>query len=696
DNSVSNQSALNFDHYFELNELKSQSQEKDTVISKLKERIKALSGTKNRDKEKDLVIIALKNNLRKLKGKAIVDDVVTLHTITPEILKVDVEPLAPKLLNNRIAHSDYLRHTQEQAAILRKVVEQGKSQNPLNNYLDHACVKSSISASGLQPLGNTKKDKIQQPPSITQKNKHFKLNANSKLICVKFNGRLLSNNHTLFILNDVNARAKSKSVKKIKEKSLETNRKRVHQYWIHLETYWSDLHYTRHGLVRGLRKLKFKKDHMCSACAIDKSKKKPNKPKSEDTNQEKLYLLHTNLCGPIRVCLRSKDEAPDFIIKFLKMIQVRLKTPFQRIRTDNGTEFVNRTLLEYYEKVGISHETSVAHSPQQNGVVEGCNRTLVEAACIMLICAKASLFLWAEAAATACYTQNRSIIHLHYEKTPYELLHNKPPDLLRVVRIPYRDEVLMIHGDGSDGASNSRKANVVADALSRNERVKPLRVRALMMTIDLNLLSQILNAQVEAIKEENINEENLNGMTKRFETRSDGTHYIKKQSWVSHSRGLRDLIMNESHKSKYSIHPRSDKMYHDLKKLYWWPNMKAEITTYVGDSQLTGSKIIHETTEKIIQIKSQIQAAHDRQKSYADVRRKPLEFQVGDKVMLKVSSWKGVIRFSKRGKLNPCYIGPFKILAKVGDRLVSWESMGDEIRLVLVVVLLLDFMVRRN
>ncbi|GJU33181.1 retrovirus-related pol polyprotein from transposon TNT 1-94 [Tanacetum coccineum] len=151
-------------------------------------------------------------------------------------------------------------------------------------------------------------------------------------------------------------------------------------------------HLARHGLVQGLPKLKFEKDHLCSTCAIGKSKKKPYKPKSEDTNQEKLYLLHMNLCGPIRVasvngkkyilfivydysrftwikCLRSKDKAPDFIIKFLKMIQVRLKTPVRRIRTYNGTEFVNQTLHEYYEKDDISHETSVARSPQQNGVV---------------------------------------------------------------------------------------------------------------------------------------------------------------------------------------------------------------------------------------------------------------------------------------------------------------------------------------
>ncbi|GJU07414.1 putative reverse transcriptase domain-containing protein [Tanacetum coccineum] len=111
------------------------------------------------------------------------------------------------------------------------------------------------------------------------------------------------------------------------------------------------------------------------------------------------------------------------------MIQVRLKETVRRIRTDNGTEFVNQTLREYYEKVGISHETSVARSPQQNGVVERRNRTLIEAARTMLIYAKAPLFLWAEAVATACYTQNRSMIRLRHGKTPYELLHNKPPDL---------------------------------------------------------------------------------------------------------------------------------------------------------------------------------------------------------------------------------------------------------------------------
>nr|GFA12932.1 putative ribonuclease H-like domain-containing protein [Tanacetum cinerariifolium] len=111
------------------------------------------------------------------------------------------------------------------------------------------------------------------------------------------------------------------------------------------------------------------------------------------------------------------------------MIQVRLKTHVRRIRADNGTEFINQTLRKYYEQVGISHETSVALSPQQNGVVKRRNRTLIEPVRTMLIYAKALLFLWAEAVATACYTQNRSMIRLRHEKTPYELLHKKPPDL---------------------------------------------------------------------------------------------------------------------------------------------------------------------------------------------------------------------------------------------------------------------------
>nr|GFC70629.1 putative reverse transcriptase domain-containing protein [Tanacetum cinerariifolium] len=108
-----------------------------------------------------------------------------------------------------------------------------------------------------------------------------------------------------------------------------------------------------------------------------------------------------------------------------------------------------------------------------------------------------------------------------------------------------------------------RKANVVADALSKKER-EPLRVRALVMTIGLDLPKQILNAQTEARKLENIKKEDVGGM-----------------SWIPCYGDLWTVIMHESHKSKYSIHPGSDKMYQDMKKLYWWPNMKADIATYV-------------------------------------------------------------------------------------------------------------------
>ncbi|GJU30774.1 putative reverse transcriptase domain-containing protein [Tanacetum coccineum] len=343
------------------------------------------------------------------------------------------------------------------------------------------------------------------------------------------------------------------------------------------------------------------------------------------------------------------------------------------------------------------------------------------------------------------------------------------------------------------------------------------------MTIGLNLPVQILNAQIEARKEENYGTEDLCGMIKNLEPRADGTLCLKNRSWIPCFGDLIALIMHESHKSKYSIHPGSDKMYQDLKKLYWRPNMKTEIATYVGkcmtcvkvkaeyqkpfgllvqpkipqwkwenitmdfvtklpkmasgqdtiwvivdrltksahflpmketdsmekltrqyskevvsrhgvpvliisdrdskftshfwkslneaqgtqldmsmayhpqtdgqsertiqtledmlrarkcrspicwaevgDTQLTGPEIVRETTKKIIQIKHRLKASRDRQRSYADKRRKPLKFQVGDKVMLKVSPWKGVMRFRKRGKLNPRYIGPFKILVKVG------------------------------
>ncbi|GJW38501.1 retrovirus-related pol polyprotein from transposon TNT 1-94 [Tanacetum coccineum] len=559
DNSVSNQSALSFDQYFELNELKAQSQEKDT--------------------EKVLVITALKDDLRKLKGKALVDNDVTKHTIDLEMLKIDVEPITHKLLNKRITHSAYIKHTQEEDAVLRDLVEHVKANYPLDHSLEFAfsCdpkeqgqkrIKPSTSASGSQPSGNTKKDKIHQTPSSTLKNKveahprkvksslknknsviepkgtatrptgrTFTIEGNacpltkittttevplrkpsdlenetpkpvitlvysrkprksktnvlvskskvlkfvsankkeaskswgsivfdvpsssldecmsSKLFSVKFGNDHVAKilgygdynirnvmilrvyyveglRHNLFSIGQfcdsnlkVAFRHHTYFIRNLEGIDLLTGSRGKNLYTLSLSDMMESSPISRHGLVRGLPKLKFEKDHLCSACVMGKSKKKPHKPKSEDPNQEKLYLLHMDLCGPMRVasvngkkyilvivddysrftwvkCLRSKDEAPDFIIKFLKMIQVRLKVPVRRIRIDNGTEFVNQTLRDYYEKVGISHETSIARSQKQN-----------------------------EAVATACYTQNRSIIRLRHSTTPYELLHDKPPDL---------------------------------------------------------------------------------------------------------------------------------------------------------------------------------------------------------------------------------------------------------------------------
>ncbi|GJS77889.1 putative reverse transcriptase domain-containing protein [Tanacetum coccineum] len=309
------------------------------------------------------------------------------------------------------------------------------------------------------------------------------------------------------------------------------------------------------------------------------------------------------------------------------------------------------------------------------------------------------------------------------------------------------------------------KANVVADTLSRKERMEPLQVRALVMTIGLDLPKQILKAQIEALKPENLEKEDVGGMIRRdipkekLEPRADGTLCLNGRSWLPCYGNLRSVIMHESHKSKYSIHPGSEKMYQDMKKLYWWPNMKADIATYVskcltcakvkaehqrpsgllvqpaipewkwdnimmdfitklpkssqgfdtiwvivdrltksahflpirendpldklarsfqkalgidlsmstayhpetdGQSERTiqtledmlracvidfGKEMIQETTEKIVLIKQRIQAAKDRQKSYADLKRKPMEFKVEDGVMLKVLAKVGKVAY---------------------------------------------------
>nr|GEV69771.1 hypothetical protein [Tanacetum cinerariifolium] len=434
-------------------------------------------------KEKGLAIAALRDELRKLIRKALVDNDVTTHIITLKMLKIDVEPLAPRLLNNRTVHSDYLRLTQKQAMILMEkptgkvFTNIGYTWRPTDRtftIVGNACPLTRITTTAEVPLKKPTALETDTPKPVatlvySRKPRKSKTSAPVVQIILWYLDSGCSKHMTgdrSQLTNFVNkflgiVKFKNDHVEKIIgygdyhignvtisrdyymeglghnlfsvgqfcDSNLEASKTESRLWHRHLSNlnFGAINHLARHGLVRGLLKRKIKKDHMCFACAMGISKKKPHKPKSEYTNQEKLYLLHMDFCGPMRVasvtgkryillivddysrftrvkCLRSKDKAPDFIIRFLKMNQVRLKTPVQRIKIDNGTEY-------------------------QNGVVERRNRTLIEAARTMLIYAKALLFLWAEAVATACYTQNRSIIRLRHGKKPYELLQDKLPDL---------------------------------------------------------------------------------------------------------------------------------------------------------------------------------------------------------------------------------------------------------------------------
>nr|GFC05502.1 hypothetical protein [Tanacetum cinerariifolium] len=175
-------------------------------------------------------------------------------------------------------------------------------------------------------------------------------------------------------------------------------------YTINLhELYIANLPHGSNDLVAGLPKFKYHKEHLCPSCEQGKSKRASHLPKPVPNSRQRLHLLHMDLYGPMRIAsingkryvlvivddysrytwvhfLRSKDEAPEVIIKFLKRITVPLQSPVIIIRTDNGTEFKNQVLKEYFDTVGISHQMSYVRTPQQNGVVEHRNWTLVEAA----------------------------------------------------------------------------------------------------------------------------------------------------------------------------------------------------------------------------------------------------------------------------------------------------------------------------
>ncbi|GJX20979.1 retrovirus-related pol polyprotein from transposon TNT 1-94 [Tanacetum coccineum] len=545
--SCDNQNTLEIPEFFENNDLKAQLQDKVTTTCKLKNIIKSMRQnskeenvnidygeivTKNvelENKNEDLkvqlqdkvfVITSLKNNLRKIKGKDIVDiatHIPSATSIVPGMFKLDLEPLAPRLLQNREAHIDYLKYTQEQADILRGIVEQAKAKQPLDR------LKCSTSKCGSKPTGNKRNDRISHTPSGNMKNKveaqprkvnkknyfvepicddnvkHSMLNANSNLNCATCKTfTIVGNSCPLTRITSANVvppkqatfhsiktqkpelkvySKKPKNVKNIgsskKAKIVESktaNHSEPNPTWGSNATdipSSSSLIMTGCpdcSLVSGLRMFKthdreplsahelfaFRKNtcfiqnlegvdllsgsrdihlytislddmlrtssiyllskasktkswlwhrrlsHLNFACALGKSKKSSHHPKSENTNQEKLYLLHMDLYSPMRMAsinekryilgivddysrftwvrfLRTKDEAPEAIIKCIKNIQVRLNATVRNVRTDNGTEFVNQTLHGFYKSAGISHQISVARIPRQNGIIERRN-----------------------------------------------------------------------------------------------------------------------------------------------------------------------------------------------------------------------------------------------------------------------------------------------------------------------------------
>nr|GEZ74804.1 hypothetical protein [Tanacetum cinerariifolium] len=207
---------------------------------------------------------------------------------------------------------------------------------------------------------------------------------------------------------------------------------------------------SKKDVVIGLPKLKYVKDQLCSSCELSKAKRSSFKSKAVPSSKRRLNLLHMDLCGPMRVAsingkkyilvivddysrytwtlfLRSKDETPEVLKEFLTMIQRNLQALVITVRTDRGTKFLNKTLNAFFKEEGIEHQTFTARTPKQNGIVERQNLTLVEVSRTMLSALKLPLFFWAEAIATACYTQNRSIIIPTHDKTAYRIINDRKP-----------------------------------------------------------------------------------------------------------------------------------------------------------------------------------------------------------------------------------------------------------------------------
>ncbi|GJR07970.1 retrovirus-related pol polyprotein from transposon TNT 1-94 [Tanacetum coccineum] len=179
---------------------------------------------------------------------------------------------------------------------------------------------------------------------------------------------------------------------------------------------FKEMIYSSKDVVIGLPKLKYVKDQLCSSCEVSKEKRSSFKTKTILSSKGRLHVLHMDLCGPMRV---TSINGRKYILKS--------SSPVISVQTDRGTEFLNKTLNAFFKEEGIEHQTSTPRTPEQNGVVERQNRTLVEAARTMLSASKLLVFFWAEAIATTCYTQNRSIIILTHEKTTYHIINDRKP-----------------------------------------------------------------------------------------------------------------------------------------------------------------------------------------------------------------------------------------------------------------------------
>nr|GEX29668.1 integrase, catalytic region, zinc finger, CCHC-type, peptidase aspartic, catalytic [Tanacetum cinerariifolium] len=461
--------------YDSIKSLRVRSKEQcDDLINKVNLKSAEVSDLNASLQEKVLVITTLKEQLNILKGKAVLTEVVSLNPIDPKLLKVDVTPLVPKLRKNRTAYRDYIRHTREEAATLRKIVESEGLLSPLNTSLVYACKYTrriqellmilqqtcpyltdiGTKLEAITPMKKTKQIRhtaIATPTIVPPREPIPIVNSTDKpvvTLVVQIVLWYLDSGCSKHMTGD-----RSQLINFI-QKFLGTVKFRndhVAKIMGYGDYHIRNVTISRVYYVEGLDHNLFSVGQFCDSdlevalcqhtCFIHNLDRVDLLIGSRGNNLYTLSIQDMMASSPI--CLLSKASKTKSwlwhrglsylnfgaINHLARQGLVRLKVSVRRIRTDNGTEFVNQTLREYYEEVGISHETSVARSPQQNGVIERRNRTLIEAARTMLIYAQAPLFLWAEVVATACFTQNRSIIRLRHGKTPCELLHSKLPDL---------------------------------------------------------------------------------------------------------------------------------------------------------------------------------------------------------------------------------------------------------------------------